>query len=59
MQFSTIALLFCAAFTVSAAPGAEMLAKRSCGTLTGTALQVCQDACKATCVSNTQLEIQT
>ncbi|EOA88390.1 hypothetical protein ACJQWK_01449 [Exserohilum turcicum] len=49
MQFTTIALLFSAAFTVSAAPGPDTLAKRSCWTLTGNELKICQDACKVTC----------
>ncbi|KAJ5029038.1 hypothetical protein J3E73DRAFT_366406 [Bipolaris maydis] len=49
MQFTTINLLLCAALTVSAAPGPDLLSKRTCGTLTGTELKVCQDACKVTC----------
>ena len=47
MQFSTIAIVFAATF--AAANPTNMVAKRTCGTLTGTPLQLCQEACKATC----------
>ncbi|KNG46354.1 hypothetical protein DDE82_001078 [Stemphylium lycopersici] len=53
MQFSTIVLVLSAAFAVSAAPAPDAIVKRTCGTLTGTALKVCQDACKATCTIGT------
>ena len=53
MQFSIIAIVLSAAFAAAApAPAAAAsaeLSKRTCGTLSGTALKVCQDACKVTC----------
>ncbi|KAF1358309.1 hypothetical protein EJ07DRAFT_156914 [Lizonia empirigonia] len=62
MQFSIIALILSAALAVSAAPApvtnAESLApnvlsKRTCGTLTGTKLKVCQEVCKVACTAIT------
>ncbi|EFQ88016.1 hypothetical protein P3342_006164 [Pyrenophora teres f. teres] len=50
MQFSIIAIVFAATFAAATpSPDSAMLAKRTCGTLTGTPLKVCQTACKATC----------
>ncbi|KZM22738.1 uncharacterized protein EKO05_0004587 [Ascochyta rabiei] len=62
MQFSIIALILSAAVAVSASPtpvtsgenlGPHELAKRTCGTLTGIKLRICQEACKATCTIGT------
>ncbi|CZR62224.1 uncharacterized protein PAC_12121 [Phialocephala subalpina] len=35
--------------TTELAPAAGAIEKRTCGTLTGTALSICQTACKAVC----------
>ena len=59
MQFFTIAtVLFTVASGVMAAPAPSSesmepfrLHARTCGTLTGKPLQLCQGACKAACVS--------
>lgn len=68
MQFSIIALILSAALVVSAAPAPvtnaenlapNVLSKRTCGTLTGTALKVCQDACKVTCVGSSESHAST
>ncbi|KAA8612350.1 Dimer-Tnp-hAT multi-domain protein [Pyrenophora tritici-repentis] len=49
MQFSIIAIVFAATFAAATPNPGAMMTKRTCGTLTGTPLKVCQTACKATC----------
>ena len=51
MQFSIVAIVIAATF--AAANPTSMMAKRTCGTLTGTALSICQTACKVTCEAAT------
>ncbi len=54
MKFTTtFGPLFILLVTVSAIPVApieKMITKRTCGTLKGEELQICQDACVALCV---------
>jgi hypothetical protein len=57
--FTTIAIVLSSVASTNAAPGITAIAnaelhKRTCGTLTGNALVLCQNACTAVCVRNTQ-----
>ncbi|RMZ71917.1 hypothetical protein GMOD_00009275 [Pyrenophora seminiperda CCB06] len=52
MQFTIITIIAAAATFATANP-TSMMVKRTCGTLTGTPLQICQAACTITCEAAT------
>ncbi|KAG4435100.1 hypothetical protein IFR05_009409 [Cadophora sp. M221] len=52
MRFFANLIVLVAAVAAIPAPAAEgefIIAKRTCGTLKGTALEICQNACKGAC----------
>lgn len=54
MKFFATLIVLVAAVAAAPAPvaeGATFIEKRTCGTLSGTALDICQTACKGACVS--------